>query len=244
MSWNTWWLSMTNMKNVSDAKLQEMRSRLQHMMSVYRDSISAGGILERMGLKEMEKCEAQMERIESEIRRRNMQNQNIASADASESWESLLEKFRSLEFASDPATEEMGKKALDAAENTGGLEHDNAVAWCLMELATFYLDEGEYAKAEPLYQRAISIREKAARVEPILYAASLQNLADLYLKREQYAKAEPLLRKALGIRETAVGPGHITVGMILDDLALVCAKTGRRKEADLLSQRAMAIEDI
>ena len=58
---------------------------------------------------------------------------------------------------------------------------------------------GDYAKAEPLYQRALKIREKALGPEHPETAASLNNLAQLYREMGDYAKAEPLYQRALKI---------------------------------------------
>jgi Tetratricopeptide repeat len=43
-----------------------------------------------------------------------------------------------------------------------------------------YDNQGQYAKAEPLYQRPLAIREKALGPEHPDVAASLNNLAWLY----------------------------------------------------------------
>jgi hypothetical protein len=54
-------------------------------------------------------------------------------------------------------------------------------------------DEALPVKAEPAYQRAITIREKVLEPEHPDVAASLNNLANIYYWRGDYAKAEPLL---------------------------------------------------
>ena len=53
----------------------------------------------------------------------------------------------------------------------------------LNNLAVLYKTEGRYAKAEPLYQRALAIREKALGPEHPDVATSLNNLAALYQPR-------------------------------------------------------------
>jgi tetratricopeptide (TPR) repeat protein len=79
---------------------------------------------------------------------------------------------------------------------------------CLNNLALLYFTRGQYAKAEPLYQRALSIWEKALGREHPDVANSLHNLALLYKTQGQYAKAERLYERALAIREKALGPEH------------------------------------
>ena len=67
---------------------------------------------------------------------------------------------------------------------------------------------GDYAKAEPLYQRALKIDEKALGPDHPDTATALNNLAGLYQSMGDYAKAEPLYQRALKIDEKALGPEH------------------------------------
>ena len=46
--------------------------------------------------------------------------------------------------------------------------------------------------AEPLYERALAIREEVLGAEHPAVATSLNNLAGLYQKQGRYAEAEPL----------------------------------------------------
>ena len=67
---------------------------------------------------------------------------------------------------------------------------------------------GDYAKAEPLYQRALKISEKALGPEHPTPARASRSLAGLYEHMGDYAKAEPLYQRALKIDEKALGPEH------------------------------------
>ena len=84
-----------------------------------------------------------------------------------------------------------------------------------------YEAQGDYAKAEPLYQRALAIREKALGPDHPDIATSLNNLAELYMRQGDYAKAEPLYQRALAIREKALGPDHPDIATSLNNLALL-----------------------
>ena len=77
----------------------------------------------------------------------------------------------------------------------------------LNNLARLYYTQGQYAKAEPLYQRALAIREKALGPEHPDVARASTTWRLLYDTQGQYAKAEPLYQRALAIREKALGPG-------------------------------------
>lgn len=60
---------------------------------------------------------------------------------------------------------------------------------------------GDYVAAEPLYQQALAIQEKALGADHPDMATSLDNLAWLYRSKCRYAEAEPLFQRALAIRE-------------------------------------------
>ena len=74
--------------------------------------------------------------------------------------------------------------------------------------AGLYHDRGEYDLAEPLYKRALAIREKALGPGHPGTARSLNNLATLYGNQGKYDLAEPLYKRALAIEEKALGPDH------------------------------------
>ena len=71
----------------------------------------------------------------------------------------------------------------------------------LNNLAVLYDEQGRYAEAEPLYKRALAIREKALGPDHPDVATSLNNLALLYDDQGRYADAEPLFKRALAISE-------------------------------------------
>ena len=111
----------------------------------------------------------------------------------------------------------------------------------LSEVAALYYNQGQYAKAEPLYQRALEIREKALGPEHPDVATSLNNLAELYRVRGQYAKAEPLYERALAIREKALSSEHPDLAWSLNSLAALYETQGRYAEAQPPYERALAI---
>jgi tetratricopeptide (TPR) repeat protein len=60
------------------------------------------------------------------------------------------------------------------------------VATSLNNLALLYRDQGRYEEAEPRFQRALEIREKALGPEHPDVAQSLNNLAGLYHDQGRY----------------------------------------------------------
>ena len=100
---------------------------------------------------------------------------------------------------------------------------------------------GEYAKAEPLYQEALRIRQKVLGPEHPLTANSLNNLALLYQAMGEYAKAEPLLQEALRIWQKVLGSEHPDTAQSLNNLAALYWDMGEYAKAEPLYQEALRI---
>jgi tetratricopeptide (TPR) repeat protein len=65
-------------------------------------------------------------------------------------------------------------------------------------VAELYRDLGRLAEAEPLYKRALEIRERTLPAGHPDIAQSLNNLALLYQAQGRLAEAEPLYKTQLG----------------------------------------------
>ena len=100
---------------------------------------------------------------------------------------------------------------------------------------------GEYAKAEPLYQEALRIRQKVLGPEHPEVATSLNNLAALYNAMGEYAKAEPLYQEALRICQKVFGPDHPDTAISLSSLAWLYNAMGEYAKAEPLDQEALRI---
>ncbi len=131
------------------------------------------------------------------------------------------------------------KAALEAAKVFG--PDDIRLATTLNVLANVYLIQGKYAEAEPLYKRALAIREKALGPEHLVVAQSLNNLAELYRVQGKYAEAEPLYKRSWAIEVNALGPEDLVVAQSLEDYRALLLETGQNAEADKLEARAKAI---
>ena len=95
------------------------------------------------------------------------------------------------------------KAALKEAEKFG--ERDPRLATSLNNLGLLQSGQGRYTEAEPLFRRALAIREKALGPEHREVAQSLNNLAALYQAQGNHAEGEPLLQ-AVG-SDPGEGPG-------------------------------------
>ena len=111
-------------------------------------------------------------------------------------------------------------------------------ALLLNATGVYLLERARYTDAEPLFERALAIREKALGAEHPDVAAALNNLAALYRDQGQYAEAEPLFERALAIKEKALGAEHPNVAMSLNGLALLYDnKAYTRRRSSSMSER-------
>ena len=100
---------------------------------------------------------------------------------------------------------------------------------------------GQYARAEPLFQRCIELREARVGKDDPEFATNLNNLASLYLDMRLYDKAEPLYQRSLQIWETKRGKDHPDVAYALSNLALLYVNSGQFARAEPLFQRNLQI---
>ena len=88
-----------------------------------------------------------------------------------------------------------------------GPDHPDTAS-SLNNLAGLYRAQGRYAEAEPLYRRALAIREAVLGPDHPDTASSLNNLAGLFRAQGRYGEAEPLLRRAEAAA-TKLPPGSV-----------------------------------
>jgi len=121
---------------------------------------------------------------------------------------------------------------------------ESAEAGTLLNQTAYRLDDrAQCAEAEPLYRRALEIKEKVLGPEHPSTATSLNNLAALCRAQGRYAEAEPLFRRALEIREKVLGPEHPDTAGSLNNLAGLYYAQGRYAEAEPLFRRALEIAE-
>ena len=152
--------------------------------------------------------------------------------------------FPRVEFSSWPKCERVLPHAQACAALVDEFGFQFVEAARLFNQAGYYLQErARYSEAEPLYQRALGIREKVLGPEHPEVATSLNNRAELYYAQGKYSEAEPLHQRALGILEKALGPEHPNVASSLNNLAELYRAQGKYSEAEPLYQRALGIRE-
>ena len=95
--------------------------------------------------------------------------------------------------------EKQALAALQEAEKFG--PNDQRFAISLLFLGRVYQDQGQYSRAEPLYQRSLAIWEKALGSEHPNVATGLENYAKLLRKTNREAEAAKLEARAKAIRD-------------------------------------------
>ena len=114
----------------------------------------------------------------------------------------------------------------------------------LLNQAGYYLRErGRYSDAQPLYERALAIREQMLGEQHPSTATSLNNLAELYGAQGKYVEAEPLYERALAIYEQVLGEEDPSTLMSLNNLAGFYNVQGKYWEAEPLYKRALVISE-
>src|SRR5512142_2342748 len=105
--------------------------------------------------------------------------------------------FPNVEYSTWPARERLLPHALSCCAEIVRWEMDDPEAARLLnQTATYLTERARYSKAEPLYRRALAIREAALGPDHPDTARSLNNLAELYRAQGQDAEATPLYRRA------------------------------------------------
>ena len=103
----------------------------------------------------------------------------------------------------------------------------------LNNLAALYQRQQRYADAEPLFKRALAVREKSLGHGHPDLGQSLNNLATHYEKLGRHGDSEPLFKRALAIYEKAAGPEHPAVATLSEQ-----SRPGREGPAPLCRGRA------
>jgi len=108
-------------------------------------------------------------------------------------------------------------------------------------LASIAADQKKYPEAESLYQRAITVAEKAYGRNHLEVATTLNNLAALYHAQGDGTKPERLYKRVLAIKEKHLGPDHPDVATTLNNLGVFYKTLERFSEARPLYERVFSI---
>ncbi len=105
------------------------------------------------------------------------------------------------------------------------------------------LSRGPVAELEPLFRRAVEIRERRLGGDDLALAQSLRSLGVVRQMMGRSEEARSLLERALAIRERQLGGDHADVGEVLLRLALIDGELGRFDAAIPRMERAVRISE-
>ena len=124
------------------------------------------------------------------------------------------------------------RRALAVSETLGPDLPETATA--LDNLAGAFVAEEKFAQAEPLYQRALLIRE-------ITTLSNYDKLASVYVGEQKYLQAEQIYRRALAFAEKSIQPDSVQVGMVMERYAELLRLLNRPGEAERMRARLRQI---
>jgi tetratricopeptide (TPR) repeat protein len=102
-------------------------------------------------------------------------------------------------------------------------------------------DQGQYAPAAELYQKALRILREILGEEHPEVARSYDGLGLTLLEQGQYWEAEAMHRKALAINLNALGEAHPETARVYVNLAEALSDQGKYGEAEAMARKALAI---
>lgn len=152
--------------------------------------------------------------------------------------------FPQSELTSWRSCERLISHVLRCVEQALHWEHTSLeLASLLCKAADYLSDRAQYKQAEPLYERALLIRENALGPMHPEITDPLHHLGLLYREQGRYAEAKALYERALRIREQTLGLEHPQVAALLNDLADLYNSQRKYKEAELLYERTIYIQE-
>ncbi|MGO9922752.1 MAG: tetratricopeptide repeat protein [Isosphaeraceae bacterium] len=102
--------------------------------------------------------------------------------------------------------------------------------------------QGKYAQAQPLFEKALSIRRRLLTDDHPETAANYNNLAQDLNSQGKYAAAQPLFDKALLINRRLLTDDHIETARSYNELARNLDAQGKYTQAQPLYEKALEIK--
>ena len=116
-----------------------------------------------------------------------------------------------------------------------------AMGTIICNLALLFEDQGDFANADPLFRRALAIREKAFGPNHPETANSLNCVAGALEREGDLVGARNMYERACSICNKTLGPTHPYTAKCLHNLAHVVERLGDFVGARLINERVLAI---
>jgi tetratricopeptide (TPR) repeat protein/transcriptional regulator with XRE-family HTH domain len=100
-----------------------------------------------------------------------------------------------------------------------------------------------YDLAQPLFERALTIRQQTNGPKDQLTASSLNNLGRLYWDQGKLSEARTMFERALTVREEVFGPGHPKTAASLNNLGSLVQVLGDFQISRSNFERALSIRE-
>jgi tetratricopeptide (TPR) repeat protein len=152
-----------------------------------------------------------------------------------------LQALKATEAKNYSEAEKGWQEAMKEAEAFG--EDDGRYVLSLDSLAHTYYSQGLFARAEPLYKKALTIRESVFSPEHKDVATSANNLATVMFEQGKYKEAEALYDRALKIREKSLGKNSKEVSYVLYQLGMVLHAQKKYERAEDFYKQALEIKN-
>jgi CHAT domain-containing protein/Tfp pilus assembly protein PilF len=116
-----------------------------------------------------------------------------------------------------------------------------AFAETLSLLGRLNVEKGDFAAAQPLYERTLRINEKAFGGEHPAVAQALQQLGAAVEGKGDFVRAENLFNRALSIFEKTIGSQNAAFARTLLELAILYQARGDQERAESTYRRALTV---
>lgn len=131
--------------------------------------------------------------------------------------------------------------AISSWENKIKQPDSPILARMLCGLAKLRADQGNYAEAEKLYQKALAIGEKAAGKNDVANADILANTGGLYRDMKQYDKARQFYKRAFDMDMAVHGANHPDTACDFNNLAALEREVGNYKISKEYFDKALKV---
>ena len=109
--------------------------------------------------------------------------------------------------------------------------------------ANIYIHQGEYARAEELYRKALEAFEKSEAPQNSMVAGGLSNLALACCAQGKLEEAERLYKRSLQLTEEALGVEHPLLALTLVGYGRCYERNGKFAEAEAIYLRGLRIAE-
>lgn len=129
---------------------------------------------------------------------------------------------------------------VNLCERKYGASHE-ITATAINNVGYLYQSLGQSTLAEPLFQKALKIREQTLGVDNPDVALTLNNLALIYQDNGDFARAEELYLRSLAIKEKNFGARKLELAIELNNLATLYKEKGDYDSAEKNFQQVLSI---